>query len=160
MEPPRRDCSTASRRYSSPVLDLVSRLDPGIDAPEQRPNALEADLLEFLRDLDRSCLVRAGAVDDDFAVDRHSIEALADLLHIDREGTRNAAGRGLRERRAHIDERLYLVLVEQLAQLVDRDAIHPQLLDENVAPKPLDEDPEHETQDHQHHAVFAEREEL
>src|SRR5438132_366944 len=153
-------CSTASRQYSLSVLDLVSRLDPGVDSPEQRANALEADLPEFLRNLDRGGFVRTGAVDDDFAVDRHSIEALADLLHVDRKGTRNTAGRGLRKRRAHIDERLHLVLVEQLAQLVDRDAIHPQLLDENVAPKPLDEDPEHETQDHQHHAVFAERREL
>src|SRR5208283_221464 len=31
------------------VFDFVARLDPGVDAPAQRPDALEADLPQLLR---------------------------------------------------------------------------------------------------------------
>src|SRR5947207_886057 len=46
------------------VLDLVTGLDPGVDAAEQRPDACVADLPQPLRDLDRGRLIGTCAIED------------------------------------------------------------------------------------------------
>src|SRR5436190_18427706 len=91
----RLQCSTASRGCSPSVLDLMPRLYPGVDSPEQRTNAREADLPEFLRDLDRGGLVRARAIDDYLAFDGNALEAFVDFFHVDRACAGNTASRRL-----------------------------------------------------------------
>src|SRR5262249_28967142 len=114
-----RECSTRLR-VAGLVLDGVPGFDPGIDAALQRTDALVADLLELLRDLDGGRLVRAGAVENDLAVHRHAFEALRNALHVDRARSGNPTGRGLRDRRTHVDQGLHLIRLHQIAQLVDR----------------------------------------
>src|SRR5262252_2242461 len=97
------------------ALDFEPRFDPGVDPPVQRSYALEAELLEPLRDLDRRRLVRARAVDDYLAVDRHAFESRSDVLHVDRARTGDAARGCLSDRRAHVNERLHGVLLHHVA---------------------------------------------
>src|SRR6266568_5544888 len=138
------------------VLDFVTGLDPRVDPAQQRPDALVADLPQPLRDLDRGCLVRAGAIEDHLAVSRNVLECSVDLVHVDGQCAGDPAGGRLCERGTHVDQRLHFLLGEHLLQLVDRHAIHPELLDEEVAAAPLDHDPDQESGDDQHHAVFPE----
>src|ERR1700751_3176649 len=139
------------------ALDVGAGLDPRVDAAEERPNALEAELLQPLRDLDRGRFVRTGAVDDHLAVDGHALEAGRDVLHVDRARSRDLPRGLLRDRGTHVDQRLNGLVLHHLAQLVDRNASHAQLLDEPVASQPLEGDPGHEPGDDDHDTVTAER---
>src|SRR5438552_5545324 len=114
----RRLATTVPWRRS--VLDLVTGLDPRVDAAEQRSDARVADLPQPLRDLDRGRLVRAGAIEDHFAVGGYALECSVDHVHVDRQRAGNPAGGGLRERRTNVDQRLHFLLREHLLQLVDR----------------------------------------
>src|SRR5439155_5548709 len=103
----RRLATTVPWRRS--VLDLVTGLDPRVDAAEQRSDALVADLPQPLRDLDRGRLVRAGAIEDHLAVGGHVLECSVDLVHVDGQCAGDPAGGRLRERGTHVDQRLHFL---------------------------------------------------
>src|SRR6185312_13427010 len=147
-------------RASDLALDLVAGADPGVDAAVQRTNPLEPELSQLLRDLDRRRFIRTGAIHDDFVVLGNAVKSLGDVLDVYRPRAGYASGRRLGQRRAHIDDGTRLVGVDQLAKLVDGDAIHAQLLDEQAAPPPFEQYPRDEAEDDQHRAVLAQRSQL
>ncbi|MGC2125167.1 MAG: hypothetical protein WA652_20145, partial [Xanthobacteraceae bacterium] len=137
------------------ALQRLPGFDPCIDAAKERSYLLKSRLLEMVGRNRGGSLIRAVAINHNFHIAGVIGQNRIAVGRMRRESAGNDAVERTNVSRPHIENRQVLAVVDQLTKLVDRDAVHAQLADEQLPPDPFCQDVQSERCENGDDAKFA-----